>query len=161
MMRLHFPAISSSATLAVFIAGAAAASSALAAGQTTYPLYGQWQSSEPVANFSARGKLYRTIDIAPCGPDTFCGVSVGAKENCGQTLFRFYIKHLADGDTSITGHASWGDHKEAAQIWFDDNSLNIMLAADSATFTERSGSVPIFTTEYHKTGESKCTAPQS
>jgi len=144
------------AAMALFIAGAPTASSALAASQT-YPLYGQWQSTDPETDFSARGKPYRTIDIAPCGSDAFCGVSVGTAGACGATLFRFYTKHLQDGDSRIQGHAAWGNRKEEAQTWFDSENFAIVLG-HNADVTGRSGSVPIFSTQYHKIGEAKCTA---
>jgi hypothetical protein len=155
-MRLHLYPAFSPAALAVF--GAIITSGALAAAPSqTYPLYGQWQSTDPASNFSARGMPYRTIDIAPCGSGDFCGVSVGATGACGATLFRFYIKHLQDGDSRIQGHAAWGNRNEEAQTWFDSDNFAIVLG-HNADVTGRSGSIPIFNTQYHKTGEAKCTA---
>ena len=50
--------------------------------------FGRWTVSDDKPAFSAKGKLYKTFDVAPCGKD-FCGISVSDSGSCGETLFRF------------------------------------------------------------------------
>ena len=101
----HSIAVLSIGVLAAQGAGAATASS---------PYYGRWTVNEDKPVFTAKGRQYQTIDIAPCGKD-FCGVSVGEKGQCGPVLFRFLARH-ASGETQLRGHAKWGDQTKNVQI---------------------------------------------
>ena len=62
---------------ALALAGPALTDQAAAAGASSAksPYYGRWTVDEEKPVFTARGRLYKTIDVAPCGKD-FCGVSV-------------------------------------------------------------------------------------
>ena len=70
-------------------AGASATgAAAVSASAAKSPYYGRWTVEEDNPVFTARGRLYKTIDVAPCGRD-FCGVSVDDSGRCGVALFRF------------------------------------------------------------------------
>ena len=88
------------------LAGGAAASS---------PYYGRWTVSENRPVFTARGRLYKTIDVARCGAD-FCGVSVGDKGACGTVLFRFLGGH-ATGTVELHGHGKSADGQKNIMIY--------------------------------------------
>jgi hypothetical protein len=77
--------------LALCCCTAALAGSAPVAGVSpaSSPYYGRWTVDDESPVFTARGRLYKTIDVAPCGRD-FCGVSVDDAGTCGATLFRFF-----------------------------------------------------------------------
>jgi hypothetical protein len=65
------------------------------------PYYGRWTVGGAKEVFSARGKLYKTIDIAPCGRD-FCGVSVAATlavNLVGIGIVCWFTKNLAALDS--------------------------------------------------------------
>jgi hypothetical protein len=66
LMRLSIAPLGA-ATLALAVPAAAGPASSL--------YYGRWTVSEDKPVFTARGRLYKTIDVARCGRD-FCGVSV-------------------------------------------------------------------------------------
>jgi hypothetical protein len=121
---------------------------------------GRWTVSEPKANVSAKGKLYQTFDVAPCGKD-FCGVSVSADNTCGKTLFRFLTIH-AD-NTNLTGHGLWGAAKKKLQLEYavyDDKvpNLSLGLGEDSMDFGGREGSDPLFDASYKNIGAATCLA---
>jgi hypothetical protein len=121
------------------------------------PYYGRWTVAEDRPVFTARGKLYKTIDIAPCGRD-FCGVSVDDKGKCGAVLFRFLARNVA-ADT-LRGHGKWGDERKNVVIYkydMDDAASNFELyLGDGHSFGERSGSMPKFHAEYRRLGNAKC-----
>ncbi|MEZ0244606.1 MAG: hypothetical protein ACAH11_14620 [Sphingomonas sp.] len=128
------------------------------AGAAT-PYYGRWTVNEDRPVFTARGKLYKTIDIAPCGKD-FCGVSVDDKGKCGVTLFRFLGRNVAA--PALRGHGVWGTEKKNVVIysWGDgaaESGFELYLG-DGHSFGERSGSMPKFHAEYKRLGNARCTA---
>jgi hypothetical protein len=124
------------------------------------PYYGRWAESEDNPKFSAKGRLYKTFDVAPCGAD-FCGVSVSDNGQCGPTLFRFLMIH-ADGESGLDGHGLWGSAKKYIQINTVDNGdntpkgLELYMANDHADFDSREGSDLIYTGEYKRSGDAKC-----
>jgi hypothetical protein len=122
--------------------------------------FGRWTVDDPTDKFSANGKLYRMIDIAPCGAD-FCGVSVREGSACGATLFRFLASH-ANAEL-LTGHGKWGGAKKKMQIISstgDDKVtvISIGLGGGDYDITAREGSMPTFEANYHKVSEASCTA---
>ncbi len=127
------------------------------------PYYGRWTVSEDKPVFTAKGRAYKTIDIAICGND-FCGVSVGDDGKCGPTLFRFLSRN-ASGETTLRGKGRWGGERKNVQIdtWEtgpgDDvpgrRLINLYLG-DGHSFGERSASMPRFHAEYKRTGEARC-----
>ena len=142
------------------IVGLSAAASAAPAARSPY--YGRWTVAEDRPVFTARGKLYKTVDIAPCGND-FCGVSVADNGSCGATLFRFLASH-ADGETTLHGKGKWGTERKNIQIdtWEDGETpslrwINLYLG-DGHDFGERSENMPRFHGEYKRTGEARCKA---
>lgn len=127
------------------------------AGTTQY--YGRWTVSDDKPVYSPRGKLYKTIDLAPCGKD-FCGVSVADDHSCGQVLFRFLTTHADDED--LIGHGKWGDSKKKLQIGLakpDDQPpyLYLGLGSDDMDLSGREGSIPTFQANYARSGEAVCT----
>jgi hypothetical protein len=123
------------------------------------PYYGRWTVDEDRPTFTARGKLYRTIDISPCGRD-FCGVSVGEKGQCGPVLFRFLAKNVAA--ETLRGHGKWGDEKKNVVIYSYGNDATDpgfeLYLGDGHSFGERSSSMPKFHAGYRRLGGAKCTA---
>ena len=120
--------------------------------------FGRWVVDDPTEKFSTNGKLYRVIDIAPCGND-FCGVSVGEQQSCGATLFRFLTSHAHD--ELLTGHGKWGDAKKKIQIsgTVDDNKSTIFavgLGGNEYDILAREGSMPTFEANYHRVGDAIC-----
>jgi hypothetical protein len=119
---------------------------------------GRWTVNEEKPVYSSKGKLYKTIDVAPCGKD-FCGVSVSEDKTCGKTLFRFLTIH-AD-NVNLTGHGLWGTAKKKLQLEYslvDDKtpSLGLGLGEDSMDFGGREGSDPLFDSSYKKIGDAAC-----
>jgi len=134
---------------------------AAAAGGTS-PYFGRWTVSEDRPVFRARGRLYKTIDFAPCGRD-FCGVSVDDRGRCGATLFRFLMAH-AGGDETLHGHGLWGAERKNVQIdtWAEEanpegRTIELYLG-DGHDFGERSDNMPKFHAAYRKAGRAQCTA---
>ncbi|HEX8056673.1 MAG TPA: hypothetical protein VF481_08425 [Novosphingobium sp.] len=126
------------------------------------PYYGRWTVSEDRPVFTARGRLYKTIDVAPCGRD-FCGVSVDDRGGCGVTLFRFLSAH-ANGTYELRGHGKWGDAKKNLEIYSDgdpepgtDRSFDLYLG-DGHDFGGRSESMPKFHASYRRLGNGSCRA---
>lgn len=133
-----------------------------AAAPTSSPYYGRWAVSEERPAFSARGREYKTIDIAPCSRD-FCGVSVADSGACGPTLFRFLAKR-ASGEGELRGHGKWGAARKNVLIYtYDDDStpgakgLQLYLG-DGYDFGERSENMPKFESFYRRTGHARCAA---
>lgn len=135
---------------------------ALAAGPSPY--YGRWTVNEDKPMFTAKGQMYRTIDIAACGKD-FCGVSVGAKGQCGPVLFRFLAKHAGGNDT-LHGHAKWGTQTKNVQIasweldskdWPGGREIDLYVG-DGHDFGDRSENMPKFHGEYKRIGTARCVA---
>jgi hypothetical protein len=141
----------------------ALAGPALAGGTpASSPYYGRWTVSENRPVFTARGRLYRTIDVARCGSD-FCGVSVGDKGACGTVLFRFLGGH-ATGTDVLHGHGKWGDAQKNIAIYsYTDtdgpghNSVELYLG-DGHDFGERSDNMPKFHATYRRLGSARCIA---
>ena len=138
----------------------AAISAANVARAADSPYFGRWSVSEDNQKFSAKGKTYKTFDIAPCGKD-FCGVSVSDDGKCGPTLFRFLMAHAKAA--SLTGHGLWGDSKKNVEIsntqigdtkeW--DMTLDL---GDGHDFGSREGSEPIYDAQYSRKGDATCMA---
>jgi hypothetical protein len=156
LLRLSMP------LLCVAVAGSAAPVQAGAPGTAKTPYYGRWTVDEERPVFTARGRLYKTIDVAPCGKD-FCGVSVADNGACGTVLFRFLGKRAEGGDT-LRGHGKWGADKKNVVIYsYEDaelpggNSFELYLG-DGHDFGERSGSMPKFHANYKRLGGAKCAA---
>jgi hypothetical protein len=143
--------------IGLFVTLSAVASAAPAARS---PYYGRWTVDEEKPVYTAKGKLYKTIDIAICGRD-FCGVSVGDDGKCGPTLFRFLASH-ADGESTLHGKGRWGTQRKNVQIdtWQTDEVpggrlINLYLG-DGHDFGERSDNMPRFHAEYRRVGEARC-----
>lgn len=146
------------------IGTATLASPVLAAGpaRLTSPFFSRWTVSEARPVFTARGRSYKTVDIAPCGGD-FCGVSVSDADVCGPVLFRFLARH-AGGEDALQGHGRWGELVKNIQIfWSEDspddsrNMLEIYLG-DGHDFGGRSESMPSFHANYRRAGVARCRA---
>jgi hypothetical protein len=141
----------------------ALAGPALAGGvaASTSPYYGRWTVSEDRPVFTTRGRLYKTIDVAPCGGD-FCGVSVDDRGNCGATLFRFLSRHASDDTWQLRGHGRWGDAQKNLEIYRVDDSdagggksFELYLG-DGHDFGGRSESMPKFHAAYRRLGGATC-----
>jgi hypothetical protein len=124
------------------------------------PYFGRWTVDEARPVFTARGRAYKTIDVAPCGHD-FCGVSVDDSGKCGAVLFRFLSKH-ADGSEELHGHGKWGDAQKNIVIYDatdpeaqSDRRLELYLG-DGYDFGERSGNMPKFHARYRRVSGSRC-----
>ncbi|HSI19814.1 MAG TPA: hypothetical protein VK980_18750 [Sphingomonas sp.] len=150
LSMLGLAALGSVALVAPARAGAAASS----------PYYGRWVVSEDRPVFTVRGRLYKTIDVAPCGSD-FCGVSVDDRGKCGAVLFRFLGRHATSGDT-LRGHGKWGDQQKNVEIYAyegDAASRTFELyLGDGRDFGGRSGNMPKFHAEYRRLGTARCSA---
>lgn len=125
------------------------------------PYYGRWTVSGAKEVFSSRGRLYKTIDIAPCGRD-FCGISVGADGACGTTLFRFLSRRT--GDEMLRGHGVWGNARKNITIEYYVNEeepggrvLDLNLG-DGHDFGERSDNIPKFSANYRPVSRALCAA---
>ena len=150
--RLSIPALALLGTAAT--AGAA----------TPSPYYGRWTVGDEHSAFTARGRQYKSIDIAPCGKD-FCGVSLDEKGHCGPMLFRFLGRH-ADGRDTLHGHSRWGSMTKNIQIDTGggedagspaERSISLYLG-DGHSFGDRSENMPKFHAEYRRTGAAVCRA---
>lgn len=137
---------------------------AVAAPAATSPYYGRWTVNEAKPLFTAKGRIYKTIDIAPCGND-FCGVSVADNGQCGAVLFRFLAKH-ANAETTLHGRAKWGNGFKSVQIatweldaaeWPGGRELDLYVG-DGHDFGERSENMPKYHGEYKRTGAARCKA---
>ncbi len=146
--------------------GALAASGPAHAGAPSMagsPYFGRWTVDEDRPVFTARGRLYKAIDVAPCGRD-FCGVSVDDKGACGVTLFRFLARH-ATGQDALKGHAVWGTGTKNVVIYASNqpgapnngHSFELYLG-DGYDFGDRSENMPKFHASYRLLGPGRCTA---
>lgn len=147
-------------SIATLVLTSAAAQAAPAASS---PYYGRWQTDEPNRAFTARGREYRMIDVAPCGKD-FCGVSVSDKGVCGPVLFRFLAKHLDGEDQPLRGHGKWGKERKNVVIYHYENDpadggkqLELYLGK-GYDFGGRSDSMPSFHSVYLPKGKATCKA---
>ena len=121
---------------------------------------GRWTVSDDKPVFSARGMLYKTIDVAPCGKD-YCGVSVGKNGACGPVMFRFLATSIKSGN-SLSGHGRWGDARKNIEIYQyaekqarGGKVMGVNLG-DGHDFGERSGNMPKFSAEYRPVGAAHC-----
>lgn len=153
MRHLAFVAVACAAATAACTAPAAAASG-------SSPYYGRWTVTDADQVFSAKGRLYKSFDVAPCGKD-FCGVSVAANGKCGVTLFRFLGKN-SRGNNTLRGHGIWGNQKKNLRIDSlqsgdgpGGRELDLNLG-DGYNFNERDGSMPKFYASYNRVGEARC-----
>jgi hypothetical protein len=122
--------------------------------------YGRWTVSDDKPVYSSKGKLYRTIDVSPCGKD-FCGVSVDDNNHCGPTLFRFLTTH--GKDEGLKGHGVWGTAKKKLEIADIASpgaarAILIGLGENDMDITGREGSMPTFQANYKIAGKVICTA---
>ncbi len=150
--RLSICALSSLAALTV-------AAHSSATPKAANPYYGRWTVSEDRPIFTARGRLYKTLDVAACGRG-FCGISVDDKGICGATLFRF-ARHP---EVDLLGHGKWGDAVKNIQISWDEGdpdhaatTMELSLG-DGHDFGGRSGNMPKFRGEYRRVSEARCLA---
>jgi hypothetical protein len=149
---------------AVGLAGAVqlATGSSLASNPAPSPYFGRWVVSEDKPVFTAKGRLYKTVDIAACGRD-FCGVSVDDRGRCGGILFRFLMAH-ADASDSLRGHGQWGGaRKNVVLDNYEDSDVPgtrriELYLGDGYDFGGRSDNMPKFHANYRKTGRAQCTA---
>ena len=158
MARLfHFNTVMSMAALAL------TASAATAALAGTSPYFGRWTVSDDKPVYTAKGREYKTIDIAPCGKD-FCGVSVGDKGQCGPTLFRFLMIHAIPrppypSDDELHGHAKWGATVKNVVIVAGMTPPSLGLdVGDGYDFNDRGGNMPKFNASYRRLGNAACHA---
>ena len=140
--------------------GLAACVGAASAAELKSVYFGRWTVDDPTEKFSANGKLYRVVDIAPCGAD-FCGVSVDGGA-CGETLFRFLAAHANNDE--LDGHGKWGAAKKKVILDRTNGGAEaagktFTLYIGEASFNVASRSaMPIFNANYHRIGEAACTA---
>ena len=158
MARLfHFNTLMSMAALAL----AASASTATPAG--TSPYFGRWTVSDDKPVYTAKGREYKTIDIAPCGKD-FCGVSVGDKVQCGPTLFRFLMAHAIPSEAGtvndeLHGHAKWGGGIKNTVIVAGATPPSLQVdIGDGYVLGDRGGNMPKFQATYRRLGNAACHA---
>lgn len=142
----------------------AAAPALGAAAPASSPYYGRWTVADERPAFTAKGREYKTFDMAPCGND-FCGVSVGAGGRCGAVLFRFLGHRARDADSQLQGHARWGTARKNVVIYSYEpgegqaaaRMLNLYLG-DGYDFGERGGSMPKFRAQYKRIAAAQCKA---
>ena len=145
--------------LAPLAVGAFALTAPAATAKEASAYYGRWTVSEEKPVFTARGRLYKTIDVAPCGRD-FCGVSVDDNGRCGATLFRFLGVHASVA--TLRGHGKWGDEQKNVVIYSygggaDSDGFELYLG-DGYNLGGRSANMPKFHAEYRKLGGARCVA---
>ncbi len=155
--RVGLPLLGAVAVAAAALGFSGVASSTPSGGASASPYFGRWQVNDPEARYSARGRVYKMIDIAPCGRD-FCGVSVSDSGQCGQTLFRFYSRNR--GNSRLMGHAVWGTGKKDLTIDSYGESASEagldLYIGNGHDFGERGGSMPMFNASYEKRGTAQC-----
>ena len=165
MSMLSHPRVRLSMCLLIGVGALTLASpaSSNAAPTASSPFYGRWTVADEHPVFTARGLLYKIIDVAPCGND-FCGVSVSDKGQCGATLFHFLSIHANDGTTILQGHGKWGDKKKNIQIYNEEDPNNVgerivtLYLGDGLDFGDRSGNMPTFNATYRRLGEAECSS---
>jgi hypothetical protein len=128
------------------------------ANANTEHFYGRWTVSDDKPVYSSKGKLYKSIDMAPCGND-FCGVAVSDNNQCGPTLFRFFTTHAKDED--LVGHGLWGATKKKLIMGYatpenDKAYMYLGLGADDMDLGGREGSTPTFEANYKNMGKADC-----
>jgi hypothetical protein len=122
--------------------------------------FGRWTVSDDKPEFSAKGKPWKTFDVAPCGAD-FCGVAVEDSGACGATLFRFLTIHA--NNEELTGHGRWGAAKKKLVIDYTSadsgtgGNLYLGLGDNDMDFGSREGSMPTFDANYKQAGDAVCT----
>jgi hypothetical protein len=141
-------------------AAARSAPASRSATDARSPYFGRWVVSGKEV-FSSRGRLYKTVDIAPCGRD-FCGVSVAADGSCGATLFRFLARNR--NVDFLHGHGVWGQQRKnitletyTAEDVPGGRSLDLNLG-DGHDFGERSDNMPKFSASYRPAGSARCSS---
>ena len=145
---------------AMSMAAASLVAALPAAAAAPAPWSGRWTVADDKPVFTARGRPYQTIDVAPCGGDV-CGVSVGAGGRCGAALFRFSGRQA--GEFTVHGHGRWGAERKNVVIERYDGTeqgpagLDLYLG-DGYDVGGRSGSMPKFNATYRRTGAARCTA---
>lgn len=152
--RLSMTALGTALGMVASISPAPAA----AGGAGSSPYYGRWTVSEDNPVFTARGRPYKTIDIATCGKD-FCGVSVDDGGRCGPVLFRFLGRHATTAD--LRGHGRWGAEQKNVVImsYGDGGDAGFELyLGDGYNLGSRSGSMPKFHADYKRLGQARCVA---
>lgn len=151
--------------LSILASAALALSGPVAAGPAPdgkSPYFGRWTINEEHPVFTARGRPFKTFDVAQCGRD-FCGVSVGDDGKCGAVLFRFLGRH-AVGTDELHGHTKWGGaQKDIAIYTWDDNEVPgghviDLYIGDGYDFGERSGNMPKFHGSYRRVAGARCVA---
>lgn len=147
-------------TIAKLTLGLALCFGANMAQASTEQYYGRWTVSDKKPAYSAKGRLYKMIDVAPCGKD-FCGISVADDNSCGKTLFRFLTTHASDEE--LSGHGLWGTAKKKLQMGYakPDNKkpyIYVALGSDDMDITGREGSLPTFEANYKNAGTASCLA---
>jgi hypothetical protein len=119
---------------------------------------GRWTVSDEKPAYSSKGKLYKTIDIAPCGAD-FCGVAVSDNNVCGPTLFRFLTIHATNAE--LNGHGLWGSTKKKLRLtnYIEENVAKVYVGLADANydFDSREASTPTFDANYKNIGKASCT----
>lgn len=120
--------------------------------------FGRWTVSDDKPAFSAKGKLYKTFDVAPCGND-FCGVSVSDKGGCGEKLFRFLTIHA--GNDELNGHGRWGAVKKKLTIGFvksdgEPGYVYLGIGNDDMDLSARESSMATFEANYKRLGNAVC-----
>jgi hypothetical protein len=138
------------------------AAGASAASPSSSPYFGRWAVAEDNPVFTSRGRLYKTIDVAPCGRD-FCGVSVDDRGRCGTTLFRFLMSR-ANAEDTLRGHGKWGASRMNVMLDnYEDSDapggrrIELYLGK-GYDFGERSDNMPKFHANYSKSGQALCIA---
>jgi hypothetical protein len=139
-----------------FLLSIAMGQNAARAESPTSDMFGRWVADDLNDKFSANGKLYRKIDIAPCGHEV-CGVSADGGA-CGVTLFR---APRVREDTNLDGRGKWGAGEKLFVITGygagADLTLTFELGDKEARLGTR-GSMPTFVVNYKRIGKALCTA---
>jgi hypothetical protein len=156
----HFqPRLSIGLALAVCAVSVSNNTIAEAAAAKTNLYFGRWTVDEDRPVFTARGRQYKTIDVASCGKD-FCGVSVADNGKCGPMLFRFLGKRVAQD--RLQGNGKWGDIKKNIVIFSYDNPETPaadgfeLYLGEGYNFGDRSENIPKYHANYRPVGRAKC-----
>ncbi len=136
------------------------------------PYFGRWKIAEDKPHYTAKGREYKTFDIAPCGSNNqngpqkhsqdFCGVSVSDTGKCGATLFRFLGKNATT--EHLDGHGKWGTARMNISLEHfagdnpPTNQIYLGIGDKKYQMDSRSSSMPKFTSTYSRSGNAICTA---
>lgn len=129
------------------------------------PYYGRWTINMNPQVFTAKGRMYRTIDIAACGKE-LCAISVAANGTCGPVLFRFTARRDRDNNDTSYGRTKWGAQTKNFQIstWMNDpkdwpagREIDLYVG-DGHDFGDRSDNMPKFHGEYKRISTARCSA---